>query len=99
MNRVPATAATIAQSIQPHLRQFLFLSLALLLTLVAGQLYHAWQDSAHQQRVSQQAEQLASWHAARGAQLLRTHDTDIAHSAAPLITTDEPAPRVERWVF
>jgi|GEM_PF-5587894 len=80
--------------ISPHLlRQALFLALALLLTLVAGQLHHAWQ-------MKQVDSQLA-------IQAVRIHESRAVHlptapvmrsQALPAAGAQETAP-VERWVF
>lgn len=92
MKRQPAAQVHCAQL---HLRQFLFLSLALLLTLAAGQLHHNWKSAQAEQLLSAQMRHLERSPALRGAQLLRA--TDFA-PVVPM-ATESPAPRTERWVF
>ncbi len=92
----PVTAALV--HISPvHLRQVLFLGMALLLTLLASQVYHLWQ-------VKQADSQLAT-------QISRIHQSRVTNMAAPLQTAPVmrsralPAASVdtaavqERWVF
>ncbi len=90
MNRTPAALVLISPS---HLRQLLFLSLALLLTLVAGQLYHAWQVK---QVNSQLATQIVRIHESRAVPL---QTAPMQRSQAlPAASADAIAPQ-ERWVF
>ncbi|MDU9393440.1 hypothetical protein ACIP1T_24300 [Pseudomonas japonica] len=90
MKRTPAALVLISPH---HLRQALFLLLALLLTLVAGQLHHAWQA---RQVDSQLAVQVVRIHESR-ALPLQTAPV-MGSRALPAASVDTTAPR-ERWVF
>jgi hypothetical protein len=90
MKRTPAALVLISPH---HLRQALFLVLALLLTLVAGQLHHAWQ--AHQVD-SQLATQVVRIHESRAVHLPTA--PVMRSRALPAASAQETAP-VERWVF
>lgn len=92
----PVTAALMHLS-PLHLRQLLFLGMALLLTLLASQVIHLW-------KARQADNQLA-------AQIVRIHESRAVNMAAPLqaaplmrskalpaATADAIAPQ-ERWVF
>lgn len=85
--------ATFVQISELRLRQGLFFSLALLLTLVAGQLHHAWQV-AHEARAVPARSALVVRAPTPGATvLMRTRPM-----AAITVTIEAPLPR-ERWVF
>lgn len=102
MNRHPAALVQISPL---HLRQVLFLSLALMLTLVAGQLHHAWQTAQVEQRMSAQAQELAQFHASRAVaqaqNLASAHSLPVATSSTPSVKSNAEfaTPRAERWVF
>lgn len=94
MNR-PAARVQISPL---FLRQALFLSLALLLTLAAGQLYHAWQSAQIERQVyAAQLARLQAHHAA--AQLLPAHTVQRSQPAT-VSTAEFAAPQAQqRWVF
>ncbi|WP_256659516.1 hypothetical protein [Pseudomonas sp. H9] len=85
--------ATLAQVSPLQLRQGLFFSLALLLTLIAGQLYHHWQ---HAQVVRAVPEHVTLLHKASvSAPRLQMQSRPAALSS----TSDEVSPAQQRWVF
>lgn len=85
--------ATLAQVSPLQLRQGLILSLALLLTLIAGQLFHNWQHTQAVREVSERAALLgkASHSAPRAVMQQRP--------AAVSSTSDEVTTAQQRWVF
>ncbi|MBV6290293.1 hypothetical protein [Pseudomonas aegrilactucae] len=92
----PLTAALV--QISPlHVRQLLFLCLALLLTLVAGQLYSIWQSKQIADQLSAQATQVAHIQATRASMLLQAR-TALRSQPANAATVETVVPR-ERWVF
>lgn len=94
MKRTPAALVLITPQ---HLNQLLFVALALLITLVAGQLYNTWQIKQTEGRLA--------------AQIVRIHESRAQTQAAPLqaaplmrsqalpAATTEAAPPSQRWVF
>ncbi|WP_110969926.1 hypothetical protein [Pseudomonas huaxiensis] len=90
MNRTPAALVLISPL---HLRQLLFLSLALLMTLIAGQLYNAWQVK---QVDSQLAAQVVRLHESRAVPLQTA--PLMRSKALPAATAAAHVPQ-ERWVF
>ncbi|MHC6223264.1 hypothetical protein ACYU03_00485 [Pseudomonas sp. X10] len=93
MNRNPVTRV---QTATLPLRQVLFLSLALMLTLMAGQLYHSWQTARLAQQVAAQTALLTQIQATR-ASVLQAADRLPPSDAAPA-TVNSVVPQ-ERWVF
>lgn len=95
----PLTAALV--QISPlHVRQLLFLCLALLLTLVAGQMYSIWQSNQIANQLSAQATQVARIQATRASMMLeaRTAPRSQAMDTVDAATVETVVPR-ERWVF
>lgn len=95
MNR--PSAATLQFS-SLHLRQALFLSLAVLLTLVGGQLHQAWKNAQIDSQLAAHAAQVSHLHAQRAAQMTTTRNVG-GLQAAPVTTTEFVAPHEQRWVF
>lgn len=91
--------AALVQISPLHVRQLLFLCLAALLTLVAGQMYSIWQSKQIANQMSVQAyhvAHVAHVQATRASMLEartapRTHSVDAA-------TVETVVPQ-ERWVF
>lgn len=88
--------AALVQISPLHVRQLLFLCLATLLTLVAGQMYSIWQSKQIANQMSVQAYHVAHVQATRASMLEartapRTHSVDAA-------TVETVVPQ-ERWVF
>ncbi|CAG8869017.1 hypothetical protein PS627_03334 [Pseudomonas fluorescens] len=79
------------------LRQVLFLTLALMLTLVAGQLYHSWQTARLADQVAAQTALLAQIQSTRASTLVQAADRLPETNAAPA-TLNTVVPQ-ERWVF
>ena len=95
----PLTAALV--QISPlHVRQLLFLFLALLLTLVAGQFYSIWQSNQIANQLSAQATQVARIQATRASMMLesRTAPRSQSMDTVDAATVETVVPR-ERWVF
>lgn len=95
----PLTAALV--QISPlHVRQLLFLCLALLLTLVAGQMYSIWQSNQIANQLSAQATQVARIQATRASMMLeaRTAPRSQSMDTVDAATVETVVPR-ERWVF
>ncbi|MDN7140906.1 hypothetical protein KC131_09610 [Pseudomonas sp. JQ170] len=90
MNRHPATLVQISPL---QLRQGLFFSLALLLTLIAGQLYHNWQVAQDARAIPARAALMVKAPTPASAVL-----TQAAPAAANAATVETRTPR-ERWVF
>lgn len=95
----PLTAALV--QISPlHVRQLLFLCLALLLTLVAGQFYSIWQSNQIASQLSAQATQVARIQATRASMLeARTAPRSQSVDTVDAATTVETVVPPERWVF
>ncbi|MFO3721314.1 hypothetical protein [Pseudomonas sp. HLMP] len=79
------------------LRQCLYLGLALLLTLAAGQFYYSWQTSRLAEQVAAQTALLAQIQANRANTLVRATEPLPAAKASP--ATLERVALQERWVF
>jgi hypothetical protein len=92
MKRTPAALVLISPH---HLRQALFLVLALLLTLVAGQLHYAWQASKVE---SQLAVQVVRIHESRAAPLQTAPMMRSQALPAASVDTTTTASS-QRWVF
>lgn len=95
----PLTAALV--QISPlHVRQLLFLCLALLLTLVAGQMYSIWQSNQIANQLSAQATQVARIQATRASMMLEARNAPRSQSmdTVDAATVETVVPR-ERWVF
>lgn len=90
MIRLPATLAQVSPL---QLRQGLFFSLALLLTLIAGQLYHHWQHAQVVRDVSERAVLLSK--ASESAPRVVMQSRPAAVSGA----SDESTSVQKRWVF
>ncbi|MDD2059743.1 hypothetical protein N5D52_24325 [Pseudomonas sp. GD03860] len=90
MNRHPATLVQVSPL---QLRQGLFFSLALLLTLIAGQLYHSWQVAQDARAITPRADLVVKAPTPAASALI--HAKPAAVTAA---TIDSRTPR-ERWVF
>ena len=80
-----------------HLRQMLFLGMALLLTLLVSQVVHLWQA---RQADNQLAAQIVRIHESRAVSMAAPLQTAplMRSSALPAATADAVAPQ-ERWVF
>lgn len=89
MNRHPATLVQISPF---QLRQGLFFSLALLLTLVAGQLYHNWQVVQDARAFSARTALVVKAQVPAATILMQ------ARPAAAAASVETTTPR-ERWVF
>ncbi|MFK0085678.1 hypothetical protein ACIQUS_00130 [Pseudomonas sp. NPDC090755] len=85
--------ATFVQISELRLCQGLFFSLPVLLTLVAGQLHHAWQDAQDTRVVPARSALVVRAPTPGATVLMRTRPT-----AAITVTIEAPLPR-ERWVF
>ncbi len=94
MNRQTVNSTQIATL---PLRQFLFLSLALMLTLVAGQLYHSVQTARLAEQVAVQTALLAHIQTTRASTLIQAADRESSVNAAPA-TLDTVVPQ-QRWIF
>ncbi|KJK06876.1 MULTISPECIES: hypothetical protein [Pseudomonas] len=90
MNRHTATLVQISPL---QMRQGLFFSLALLLTLIAGQLHHSWQVAEEAREVVFRAESLVKAPAPALTTLMQSRPA--ATNAAQV---DGNTPR-DRWVF
>ncbi|PWB31581.1 hypothetical protein DCO48_16340 [Pseudomonas sp. SDI] len=91
MNRPSAATLQISSL---HLRQALFLSLAVLLTLVGGQLHQAWKNAQIDSQLAAQAVQVSQLHAQ-----VSTARNVGGVQAAPVTTTEFVATHEQRWVF
>lgn len=89
------TSAALVLISPHHLRQALFLVLALLLTLVAGQVFHAWQASKVE---SQLAVQVVRIHESRAAPLQTAPIMRSQVLPAASVDDSTQAP-TQRWVF
>ncbi|MFK8331995.1 hypothetical protein M2D63_018495 [Pseudomonas sp. BJa5] len=85
--------ATFVQISQLALRQGLFFSLALLLTLVAGQLHHTWQVAHDARAVPTRSVLVVKVPVPTASVLMQTRPM-----ATTTVTIEAPVPR-ERWVF
>ncbi|CAI8955764.1 MULTISPECIES: hypothetical protein [unclassified Pseudomonas] len=94
MNRYPATLMQVS-SLQ--LRQSLFFSLALLLTLIAGQLYNSWETARSAEQLAAQAAMVAQVQAQRSVAPLQAR-VALSSPATTAAVVDTAAPR-DRWVF
>ncbi|CAM3801190.1 hypothetical protein D3C76_914940 [compost metagenome] len=94
MNRYPATLVQVS-SLQ--LRQGLFFSLALLLTLIAGQLYNSWETAHSAEQLAAQAALVAQVQAQRSIAPLQARVALSTPVTTPAVV-DNAAPR-DRWVF
>ncbi|MEG0860314.1 MAG: hypothetical protein RSD81_21665 [Pseudomonas sp.] len=90
MNRHPATLVQVSPL---QVRQALFFSLALLLTLIVGQLYHHWQVVQDVQKVTVRATLVVKAPIPTPTKLMQSRPA-VASTAAADTTT----PR-DRWVF
>ncbi|WP_194788557.1 hypothetical protein [Pseudomonas sp. UFMG81] len=95
MNRPPVNHT---QSAALPLRQLMFLGMALLLTLAAGQFYYSWQTARLAEQVAVQTALLT--------QLKATHASTLVKAAEPLRGPGNAEPAVlenvepqQRWVF
>lgn len=94
MKRTPAAPVLVT----PHeLHQLLFLALALLMTLVIGQFYNAWQNQQTEARLAAQIVRIHESRAQVQAAPLQTAPL-MRSKALPAATTQAVAPG-ERWVF
>ncbi|MFQ6576248.1 hypothetical protein [Pseudomonas sp. UM16] len=89
MNRHTATLVQISPL---QMRQGLFLSLALLLTLIAGQLYHSWHVEEETREVVIRAESMLKAPAPAFTTLTR-------HAASNTAQADGNTHKNDRWVF
>lgn len=94
MNR---QTATLAQVSSLQLRQGLFFSLALLQTLIAGQLYNSWENARSAEQLVAQAALVAQVQAQRSVAPLQARVALSTPVATPAVV-DTAAPR-DRWVF
>jgi len=81
-------------------RQFLFLGMALLLTLAAGLFYYSWQTARLADQVAAQTALLTQIQATRASTLVKAAEPAGQRSAANTspATVDNVAPQ-QRWVF
>lgn len=91
------TPAALVLNKTHHLHQVLFLALALLLTLVASQLYNTWEVKQTHNRL---ADQIVRIHESRAQfQAVPLQTAPLMRSRAlPAATSQAVAPS-ERWVF
>ncbi|MCP6696940.1 hypothetical protein [Pseudomonas donghuensis] len=94
MNRYPATLMQVS-SLQ--LRQSLFFSLALLLTLIAGQFYNSWETARSAEQLAAQAAMVAQVQAQRSVAPLQAR-VALSSPGTTAAVVDTAAPR-DRWVF
>ncbi|MFJ2550070.1 hypothetical protein ACIOVF_26895 [Pseudomonas sp. NPDC087612] len=94
MNR---QTATLVQVSSLQLRQGLFFSLALLLTLIAGQLYNSWETARSAEQLAAQAALVAQVQAQRPVAALQARVALSTPVTTPAVV-DTAAPR-DRWVF
>lgn len=94
MNR---QTATLVQVSSLQLRQGLFFSLALLLTLIAGQLYNSWETARSTQQLAAQAALVAQVQAQRSVAPLQAR-VALSNPVTTPAVVDTAAPR-DRWVF
>lgn len=85
------------QTTTVSLTQVLFLTLAMMLTVVAGQLYHTWQTARLADQVAAQTAVLAQIQASRANTLVRASEQTPVTEASPA-TLESVVPQ-ERWVF
>ncbi|HDS1733562.1 MULTISPECIES: hypothetical protein [Pseudomonas] len=91
VNRLQSTALPV--------RQFLFVGLALLLTLAAGQFYYSWQTARLAEQVAAQTALLTQIQATRANTLVRAADPlQSSPKAASPATVENVVPQ-DRWVF
>ncbi|TFF43100.1 hypothetical protein [Pseudomonas sp. RIT623] len=79
------------------LRQLLFLGMAVLLTLAAGQAYYSWQTARLAEQVAAQTALLTQLRATTGNTLVRAAEPLPQGDAAPAVL--ERVEPQERWVF
>jgi len=94
MKRTPAALVLITPH---HVHQLLFVALALLITLIAGQLYNTWQIKQTESRLAAQIVRIHESRAQIQAAPLQTAPL-MRSQALPAATTQAVAPS-ERWVF
>lgn len=94
MNRPFVNRPQIADS---PWRQCLFLGLALLLTLAAGQFYYSWQTARLAEQVAAQTALLTQIQASRANTLVKATAPLPAAKASPAHL--DTVVREERWVF
>ncbi|MDD1015554.1 hypothetical protein [Pseudomonas rubra] len=94
MNR---KSATLMQVTSLQLRQGLFFSMALLLTLIAGQLYSSWEAARSADLLAAQAAQVAQVQVQRSVAPLPVRVLQATPVTTPAVV-DAAAPR-DRWVF
>ena len=85
------------QTTTVSLTQVLFLTLAMMLTVVAGQLYHTWQAARLADQVAAQTAVLAQIQASRANTLVRASEQTPVTEASPA-TLESVVPQ-KRWVF
>ncbi|MFK5733282.1 hypothetical protein KW869_07060 [Pseudomonas urmiensis] len=86
------------QSTALPLRQFLFLGLALLVTLAAGQFYYSWQTARLAEQVAAHTALLTQIQATRSNTLVRAADPLPTAKASSPATLENVVPQ-DRWVF
>lgn len=96
MNRPSVNRSQIAAL---PIRQFLFLGMALLLTLAAGQAYYSWQTARLADQVSAQTALLAQIQAERATTLVKAAQPQTLPVARTSPATVENVVVQERWVF
>ncbi|QXI38610.1 hypothetical protein [Pseudomonas xantholysinigenes] len=94
MNRPNVNRAQVAEW---PLRQLLFLAMAVLLTLVAGQAYYSWQTARLAEQVAAQTALLTQLRANTGNTLVRAAEPLAQADTAPAVL--ERVEPQERWVF
>ncbi|MDF0733544.1 hypothetical protein P0Y43_22880 [Pseudomonas entomophila] len=94
MNRQSVNRPQIA-ALPVH--QFLYLGMALLLTLAAGQAYHSWQTARLADQVAAQTALLTQFQATRANTLVKaTQPLPVAKTAPGTVESIVPQ---QRWVF
>ncbi|MFB4391109.1 MULTISPECIES: hypothetical protein [unclassified Pseudomonas] len=96
MNRPSVNRSQIAAL---PIRQFLFLGMALLLTLAAGQAYYSWQTARLADQVAAQTALLAQIQAERATTLVKAAQPQTLPVARTSPATVENVVVQERWVF
>ncbi|ATP42661.1 hypothetical protein CR511_00740 [Pseudomonas putida] len=81
------------------LRQFLFLGMALLMTLAAGLFYYSWQTARLADQVAAQTALLTQIQATRASTLVKAADPLPSRQASASPATVEAVVPQDRWVF
>ncbi|MNH22715.1 hypothetical protein D3C76_897020 [compost metagenome] len=96
MNRQSVNRSQIAAL---PLRQFLFVGMALLLTLAAGLFYYSWQTARLAEQVAAQTALLTQIQATRATSLIKAADPLPSSKATVSPATLNAVVPQDRWVF